>query len=272
MRPCSFVIVGVLLGILFAHSAKSSLLEEHSWRQGKDDLAAGKTREAREAFDGLLRKYPQEPDLHLMFAMATLKLGDTTRAEIHARKVLEIAPGHVDGWTFIGWLNLEVRKDFSAATEAYERVVRLVPDSPTAHNNLGVAYKKNGDLDQARKSFNRAIVLRKSYAEAWSNRGWVHFEQGKWPEASNDFEQALKLDGKDEGALYGLSRVLRRSRDYAGAQEALGKLISQSPNFVYWLEWGQVQLVRYYWVLILMVLALLGYSRFRKMRAKSYGS
>jgi len=264
--------VGILLGFSFAYSASTSLLEERSWRQGKDDLAAGKTREAREAFEGLLGKYPREPDLHLMFAMASLRLGDTTRAETHARKVLEIAPSHVDGWTFLGWLNLEVRKDLAAAIEAYERVVRLFPDSPTAHNNLGVAYKKRGELDKARKSFNRAIIRRKSYAEAWSNRGWVQFEQEKWAEARRDFEQALKLDEKDEGALYGLSRVLRRSRDYAGAQEALGKLISQSPNFVYWLEWAEVQLVRRYWVLLLAAIALFGYTKFRKMRAKSYGS
>lgn len=272
MRLCFIVIAGILMGFSIIYAASGSLLDESSWRQGKDDLAAGKAREAGEFFQSLLKKYPQEPDLHLMYAMASLKLGDTTRAEIHTRKVLEMAPGHVDAWTFMGWLNLEVHKDFSAAIEAYERVVRLVPDSPSAHNNLGVAYKKNSDLDRARKSFNRAIVLRKTFTEAWSNRGWVHFEQMKMAAARRDFERVLELNATDEGALYGLSRVLRKTRDYRGAQDALGRLISQSPNFVYWLEWVQVQLVWRYWVLILLALAFLGYSRFRKMRAKSYGS
>ena len=272
MRLCFIVVAGILMGLSITYAASGSLLEESSWRQGKDYLAAGKVREATEVFQGLLKRYPLEPDLHLMYAMASLKLGDTTRAEIHARKALEIAPGHVDAWTFIGWLNLEVRKDFSAATEAYERVVRLVPDSPTAHNNLGVAYKKIRDLDRARKSFNRAIVLRKTFTDAWSNRGWVHFEQMKLAAARRDFEQVLELNATDEGSLYGLSRVLRKSRDYRGALDVLERLISQSPNFVYWLEWVQVQLVWRYWVLILLALALLGYSRFRKMRAKSYGS
>ncbi len=274
MRHLPFLVasISIVIGISFTIGVAGSLREEPTWRQAKDDLAVGKVSEASAALEKLLQKYPQEPDLHLMFAMASLKLGDPTRAEMHAMKVLEIAPSHVDGWTFLGWLNLEVRKDFAAATVAYKRVVEMFPDSPTAHNNLGVAYKRNGELDLARKSFNRAIVMRKTFAEAWSNRGWVHFEERKWPEARQDFERALELDANDEAALHGLARVLKKTRDYRGSEAALRKLLSQSPNFVYWLEWVQVQLVWRYWVLLLLALAVVGYSRFRKMRAKANGS
>ncbi|NIO11699.1 MAG: tetratricopeptide repeat protein, partial [Deltaproteobacteria bacterium] len=141
-----------------------------------------------------------------------------------------------------------------------------------AHNNLAVALKRNGDLEKALDVFNRAVGLREGYAEAWSNRGWVHFEQEKWREARADFEKALSLNPQDQGALYGMSRVLKQQRDYVGAQQALRKLISRSPNFVYWLQLAQLQLVRYYWVLILIALAFLVHSKYRKMRLKSYGS
>ena len=69
-----------------------------------------------------------------------------------------------------------------------------------------------------------------------------------------------------------MSRVLKQVRDYSGAQEALKKLISRSPNFVYWLEMAQLQLVRYYWVLLLIAGGFLVHSRYRKMRAKNDGS
>ena len=273
LRFASFLVAAnfLIIALWTPTVASQSLREEPTWSGAKKNMAAGKVTEAHQAFEALLKKYPREPDLHLMFAMASLKLGDSTRAEIHAKKVLEIAPDHVDGWTFYGWLNLEVRKDFAVATTAYKRVVDMFPDSPTAHNNLGVAYKRNGELDLARKSFNRAIVIRKAYGEAWTNRGWVHFEERKWPEARHDFERALELNAKDEAALHGLSRVLKRTRDYRGSEAALRKLLSQSPNFVYWLEWVQVQLVWRYWVLLLLALAIVGYSRFRKVRAKSNG-
>ena len=69
-----------------------------------------------------------------------------------------------------------------------------------------------------------------------------------------------------------MSRVLKQMRDYVGAQKSLRKLISRSPNFVYWLEMAQLQLVRYYWVLLLIALGFLVHSWYRKMRVKNYGS
>ncbi len=69
-----------------------------------------------------------------------------------------------------------------------------------------------------------------------------------------------------------MSQVLREMRDYAGAQKALSRLIGQSPNFVYWLEWGRVELIRYYWVLLLVAVAVFLNGRYRKARRKSNGS
>ncbi len=79
-------------------------------------------------------------------------------------------------------------------------------------------------------------------------------ELGKWNEARRDFEQALKLNPRDEGALYGLSQALREAKEYGGAQSALSDLISRSGNFVYWLEWGRIVMIRYWWVLLLIAI------------------
>ncbi|MBI4490713.1 MAG: tetratricopeptide repeat protein [Deltaproteobacteria bacterium] len=259
-------------GLSAQAQAGSPLLEESQWEQGKRHLAEGKAGEAKAAFEDLLKKYPQEPDLRLFLGIVSLSLRDAQAAEVHIRRVLGLAPDHVEARTLLGWLQMEVHREYASAIEEYARVVQLRPDFPEAHNNLGVAFKKKGDLEKAIGSFNRALELRGDYSEAWSNRGWVYAEQKKWSEARSDFERALEFKPDDEGALYGLSRVLKEARDYAGAQKALRSLIVRSPNFVYWLEWGQVQLLRYYWVLLLIVTAFLLRSQYKKVRGKFYGS
>src|SRR3972149_3977790 len=123
--------------------------------------------------------------------------------------------------TLLGWIDLEVRKDYASAVKEYTRVIELRPDFAEPYNNLGVAFKKKGDLEKAIVNFNRALELRGEYSEAWSNRGWAYIQQKRWREARSDFEQALKINPRDEGALYGMSQVLREARDYAGAQKAL---------------------------------------------------
>jgi Tfp pilus assembly protein PilF len=159
---------------------------------------------------------------------------------------------------------LEVHRDYAAAVEEYSRVVQLRPRLPEAHNNLGVALRRKGELERAVHSFSQALSLRPNYTEALSNQGWVHIQQGRWREARAEFEAALKIDARHEGALHGLAQVLRESRDYASAQELLRKLTAQSPNFVYWLERGELQLIRYYWVLILIAGVFFLKGRYRR--------
>jgi len=166
---------------------------------------------------------------------------------------------------------LELRRHYPSPGEEYARVVQLKPDLPEAYNNLGVALKKNGELEKAVTNFDRALELRRDYSEALSNRGWVYLQQKKWREARGDFEQALKINPRDEGALYGMSQVLREERDYGGAQKALRSLMVESPNFVYWLEWGRLELVRYYWVLLLIAGAFFLQAQYKKVRRKSHG-
>jgi tetratricopeptide (TPR) repeat protein len=147
----------------------------------------------------------------------------------------------------------------------------LRPDLPEAYNNLGVAQKRKGDLVKASESFEKALEIKPDYGAAISNRGWVFAEQQRWSEARRDFEKALAINPADDGALYGLSQALRESRDYSGAQEALGRLISRSPNFVYWLEWGRIGLIRYYWVFLLIAIGLFIKARFKKGRSEAHG-
>jgi len=274
LRAWGLFLAGVLgISLSLAYGQSAPLLEKDSrWEEARRYLAEGKTREAKSIFEALLKRYPKEPDLHLLLGIASLRLRDVQGAEVHIRRGLSLAPDHVEARTLLGWINLEVRRDYAAAVEEYARVVQLRPDFPEAHNNLGVAFRKQGDLDKAVESLNRALKLRGDYSEARSNRGWVYVQQKKWREARADFEQALKIDAHHEGALHGLSQVLKEARDYAGAQKALTRLMVQSPNFVYWLEWGQIQLLRYYWVLLLAAAAIFLHGRYKnRLGRESHG-
>lgn len=273
LKAWGFPLAGVLavgLSLAFGQTS-SSLPKETQWEEGKRYLAEGRTKEAKDAFESLLKNYPEEPDVHLFLGISSLRLRDVQAAENHLKKVLKLSPSHVEALTLLGWIKLELQQDYTSAIREYGKVVQLRPDSSEAQNNLGVALRKNGELEKAIESFNRALELSGDYSEALSNRGWVYAQQNKWREGRRDFERALEINPNDEGALYGLARTLRGVRDYSGAQKALSKLIFQSPNFVYWLEWGQLYLVRYYWVLLLLAVALFANSRYKKRRRPSNG-
>jgi tetratricopeptide (TPR) repeat protein len=266
----ALVLLAVLAGagFVFASEQHFSGHKQKQWEAAQKYLGEGKIGEAKAAFETLLVEYPNEPDLHLFLGITLLRSRDPESAEASIKKAIALDPGHAEARTLLGWIDSEIRGDFDAAIREYQRVVELRPDVPEAYNNLGVAQKRKGALEQAADSFNQALRRRPDYSAALSNRGWVLAAQNQWDDARRDFESALKIDPRDDGALYGLSHALREGRDYAGAQKVLGQLISRSPNFVYWLEWGRIGLIRYYWVLLLITMTFFLKGRFKKARSE----
>lgn len=267
------VLLAVLasIGVSFAADSSSPLSRDKRWQEARKSLAEGKAAEAKATFEELIRQYPQEADLHLFVGISLLRLREPQAAQAAVKKALSIDPNHVEARTLLGWIDSEIRGDFEAAVKEYTKVIELRPDLPEAYNNLGVAQKRKGDLAKAADSFSKALALKPDYSAAISNRGWVLAEQNQWSDARREFERALAINPGDDGALYGLSEALREARDYAGAQKVLGQLIGRSPNFVYWLEWGRIGLIRYWWVLLLTAIMLFVKGRFKKARSQSNG-
>ena len=259
------------IGLSYAADLRSPLHGEKLWDQAQKELAQGRAAEAKAEFEELLERYPNEPDLHLFRGMSLLRLHDPQGAILAAGKAIELNPSHVDARTFLAWIELEVRGNADGAIKQYLKIIELHPELPAAYSNLAVAQKRKGNLDQAIAALNKALELKPDFAAALTTRGSVLAEQNRWPEARRDFEQALRLDPRDDGALYGLSQALRETRDYAGAQKTLSELISRSPNFVYWLEWGRIGLIRYWWILLSGAIALSAKGRFRKARTATNG-
>jgi tetratricopeptide (TPR) repeat protein len=265
--------VAICLGIGFSFAADldSPLRGEKQWELARKDLAQGKAGDAKAAFEDLLKRYPNEADLHLFLGMSLLRLRDPQAAIRAIKKAIDVKPNHVEARTLLGYVELEIRGDADAAIREYRKVIELRAGSAEAHSNLAVALKKRGDLDEAIVSLNQALEIKPDFAAALTTRGGVYAEQAKWTEARRDFEQALKLNPKDDGALYGLSQALREAKDYAGAQGALSELISRSGNFVYWLEWGRVVMIRYWWALLLLAIGWALKGRFMRARTEVNG-
>lgn len=268
-----FVIWAILAGAWasFAADAASVLHNDPGLEQARNDLARGRTTQAKSEFEKLLTEYPSDADLHLFLGMTLLRLRDPLGAEAEARKAIALNPNHVDARTFLAWIELEIRGDVDAAIGEYQKIVELHPELPEAYSNLAVAQKRKGELDRAVDSLNRALDLKPDFAAALTARGDIFAEQDKWAAARRDFDAALKLNPRDDGALYGIAQAMRESRDYAGAQQAMHELIARSPNFVYWLEWSRIGLIRYWWVLMSAAIVFAFRGRFMKRRIEANG-
>lgn len=84
---------------------------------------------------------------------------------------------------------LMARQQYLAAIDAY----RQAPVSAVTLNKLGIAYHHLFALDEARKDYEKALLIRPNYPEALNNLGAADFVQGHYSEATKLYRKAFRL-------------------------------------------------------------------------------
>ena len=91
------------------------------------------------------------------------------------------------------------------------RAVAANQHAATAHNNYGNVLKDLGRFEDALDSYERALKLDPGYADACNNRGDTLQQLGRFEEALESYERALYLR-PDLDRLYGAWLLFRRHR------------------------------------------------------------
>jgi tetratricopeptide (TPR) repeat protein len=75
----------------------------------------------------------------------------------------------------------------------WEDVIVKAPGNYRAYNNLGVVFKKNGKFDEATKQFQRSIAIDSSHPAAYFNLGDVQYQLGNYAKAEEYLKKALDM-------------------------------------------------------------------------------
>jgi tetratricopeptide (TPR) repeat protein len=85
--------------------------------------------------------------------------------------------------------------DHDKALKEYEKVLKLEPQMPGVHNNIGNIYYEKGDRERAIKEYKEEIRLFPGHAKrAYYNLGTIYLESGKYEEAKMYLSNALNID------------------------------------------------------------------------------
>lgn len=84
------------------------------------------------------------------------------------------------------------------------------PLTADEHNDLGVVYESNGQLDLAAREYRKAIRLEPRQARARVNLGNVEAAAGRWAKAERSYRLALRESPADPDAMNNLAVALLR--------------------------------------------------------------
>jgi superkiller protein 3 len=107
----------------------------------------------------------------------------------------------------------------------------LRSDSPAAHNNLGFALRKKGDLEGAIRRYRAVLKLDPLAAYAHANLGVALAEQNKLDEAILPYKEAIRLKPNFAEAHYNLGNALKAKGLLSEAIDAYKTAIHIKPEY-----------------------------------------
>ncbi len=158
----------------------------------KGDLALANKdlRSAQYHLNQAWKKTPTDSVAEKLFKV----LGDMGEKEAqfkHLDNWLEVIPQSAAA-TLYQAINLQQNRQATKAMEAYEKVLKVVPDNVMALNNLGWLYFEQND-SRALELLKKAVELAPENAAVLDSYGWVLAKTGKKAEGLPYLEKAHKL-------------------------------------------------------------------------------
>src|SRR5437667_177030 len=108
--------------------------------------------------------------------------------------------------------------DLAFARAAFERVLRLVPQSPEGHNSLGWVLLAQNEVDSAIAHFRAALRWKPEFVQAHVNLANALVRKGDLPAALREAREAARVAADDSEARRTVARGLEFSGDCAAVR------------------------------------------------------
>jgi tetratricopeptide (TPR) repeat protein len=104
------------------------------------------------------------------------------------------------------------------------------PNSWLGHNNLGLAFLRKEQRDEAFMHFQKSLEINPNYVEARSNLGLTLFQKGQLDEAVAQYQKALEIDPNSLVTHANLGNALFKKRQLREAIAQYQKASELDPN------------------------------------------
>jgi len=137
---------------------------------------------------------PRNAEIQHGLAIAYLQRGKVEEAELHLDLAIELVPGYHEARFNLSTLYLNLERFDECITQS-----AILTDDATfvapwrSLNNWGWALYRKGQVEEARRKFDRATQFKAGYWPTEMNLGILEAELGRRPEAIRHFARALEL-------------------------------------------------------------------------------
>jgi tetratricopeptide (TPR) repeat protein len=183
--------------------------------RGSFMMATRQTAAAGTAFQAMVERYPETPNVHYAYGVFLL-IEQPDKAIEQFKRELTLQPNHSASLMQIAYEYIK-EKNAEAALPWAKQAVEVAPSLFASHKALGDALLESGDLEGALRALQTAAKLAPDSPSTHLSLAKVYQRAGRTEDATREREEFARLD-----------RLLRTNR--AGAQSVGGIEADQSPK------------------------------------------
>jgi tetratricopeptide (TPR) repeat protein len=152
------------------------------------------------------------------------------QAEVIYKKILAVT-NHPDIIHIYATLLLETTR-YIPAINAINSALKINPNNAHYLNTLGIAYRRNNQLQAAIKNFKASIEISPLIADAYLNLGMTYRQMNNWPLALQNLKQGIALNKKNPSGYLNLGNLYRERQEWDLAIDYYQQALEQNSHFV----------------------------------------
>jgi WD40 repeat protein/serine/threonine protein kinase/tetratricopeptide (TPR) repeat protein len=176
-----------------------------------------------------VRRWPDEPGLHMQLGRLLLSAGRKADAEPSLAQVARLAPDNFEAHRDRFMILRELER-FPEAEAALRQAIGLKPTADWLHFALGELLARQKKLPEAVVAYREAVRLNPSNHDWRAKIAWTLHDQAMFAEAESEFRELIRVKPDLFQGHYGLGRALVGQSKHAEAVNPLREAIRLDPN------------------------------------------
>jgi tetratricopeptide (TPR) repeat protein len=196
---------------------------------GAELLKQGKTEEAIDNLKKAVQINPDYAEAHSNLGSIYLQQGNIDKAIYHSQTALRLDPQLAEAYNSLG-IGLMHQGKIDAAISQFQKAVQLKPDFTLAENNLNRALAIQNEIAKEISRLQQLLKDDPKNVELHFQLGNLYFQNGDLNQAKQQYEKALQLNPKFVPALNNLALVSAADKAYDSALKTFLEVLNYYPD------------------------------------------
>ncbi|MGB9198370.1 MAG: tetratricopeptide repeat protein [Terriglobales bacterium] len=180
--------------------------EDTAVYKGEIQIRSGKSSDAADTLQNLLRNDPDNAVAHYQLGIAFDQMGNGNRAEAEWQAAVRLQPDLIEAHGALARAAIQ-RNDASALAQEAEQIISLQPTAPDGYLLRGMAELNRKQYAPAEHYLNQAIQRAPNNPAPYIQMGNLKRQLNQLADAQKAYQQALNLDPNSTDALGGVVNV-----------------------------------------------------------------